>query len=183
MVDQVTGQPGVCADRSVSGSGCDGSHTHSSELSAIYAGERGSASEVRSFEADLLPTPGKQFAALVNGDDGSIRTDVDYFTLSPKEPEEFFLSLNYVPGYIYKYRVGVHYRFKGRDDIHWLTGPIRAGIPNYPLPVAEFETGEFTVRDHPDYRAEMTDEVPSRSTALLHAVEAGKVFKPEQLPK
>lgn len=157
------------------------------DLSALYAGERGAASELRSFEAALRPQKGWQFAALVDGDTGETRNDIDYFTLSPREPEEFYLTLSYVPGYIYTYRVGLHYRFQNRDAVHWLSGPIRAGVPDYPLPVAQYESGQaggegFAVRDHPDYLADNKTAVPARSAVLTKAVSAGKVFTPSQLP-
>lgn len=150
------------------------------DLAAIYQGERGGAAQVREFSAAVIPKVGLQFAPLVNGDDGTFRTDVDFFSLMPREPEEFFLGINFVPGYIYTFRIGIHYKYKDRHGVHWLNQPLRAGVPTYELPVAGFDELDFQTTYYPDFHDD-TEALTSQARENLHAVYASKVFKPSQI--
>lgn len=162
-----------------------------SDLAAIYEGGRGGAAVIREFSADITPDVGLQFAPLIDGENGTFRTDVDYFSLMPKEPEEFFLGMDYVLGYVYTFRIGVQYKYKGRHRVHWLNQPLRAGVPTYELPVAEFDGKDFEVRYHPDFHdtdlpyqpdhSKNAELVMSASRANIQAVNANRLFTPSQI--
>lgn len=146
-------------------------------LAALYEGERGGAESVRDFRADLLPQVGRQFAPLVNEADGSYRRDVDYFSLMPKETEEFFLNLNLQPGYVYTLRIGVPYRYKDRDGIHWVTPAFRTGVPAGDIQLSE-NGSDFRLASHPDAYPELAAEVEERSAQNLDVVGRSRVLKP-----
>ena len=160
-------------------------------LAAIHEGERGGAAELREFGADIIPDVGLQFAPLIDGENGAFRSDVDYFSLMPKEPEEFFLGLRYVSGYVYTFRIGVQYKYKGRHRVHWLNRSLRAGVPTYELPVAGFGGQDFETRYHPDFydagspyqpdHSKDTELVISAARENLQAVNANRLFKPSQI--
>lgn len=53
----------------------------------------------------------------------------DYFTLEPGERESFILTINLIPGYLYNFKVGVFYSYKGTQDITWIDRVFLCGIP------------------------------------------------------
>lgn len=160
-------------------------------LAAIYEGGRGGAASLREFDAAITPNVGLQFAPLIDGEDGSFRTDVDYFSLMPKEPEEFFLGIRYMPGYVYTLRIGVQYKYKERHRVHWLDRPLRVGVPTYELPVAGFEGQDFGIKFHPDFydadyqyqpdHYKNADLMTSAAQENLQAVNANRLFTPSQI--
>jgi hypothetical protein len=150
-------------------------------LAVIYEGERGGASELWEFSAAIVPEVGFQFAPLIN-DDQTFRTDVDYFSLMPREPAEFVLGMSFVPGYVYTLRIGVPYKYKGRHQLHWLSGTLRAGVPVDPLPVAGFD-GSFEIASHPDFEPRDYDAVATDARKNLRAISASKLFPPSQVGK
>jgi hypothetical protein len=150
-----------------------------SEQAVIYEGERGGAAVLWEFSAAIVPEVGLQFAPLVN-EDGSYRTGVDYFSLMPREPAEFFLGMSFVAGYVYTLRIGIPYKYKGRRELHWLSQPLRAGVPAYELPVAGFD-GSYEIARHPDFDPRQFDAVVSRARENLLAVSASKLFPPSQI--
>ncbi len=148
-------------------------------LAVIYEGERGGASVLWEFSAAIVPEVGFQFAPLIN-EDRTFRTDVDYFSLMPREPAEFFLGMTFVPGYVYTLRIGVPYKYKGRREFHWLSGTLRAGVPAHELPVSGFD-GNFEIARHPDFDSGHYDAVTSRARENLRVVSASKLFAPTRI--
>jgi hypothetical protein len=53
----------------------------------------------------------------------------DYFTLSPGEREHFRLNITMLPGYYYRFRVGVQHSYKGKEGIEWSEKMFAAGEP------------------------------------------------------
>lgn len=149
---------------------------------ALYEGERGGAESARDFRADLLSQVGRQYAVLVNGADGSYRRDIDYFSLMPKETEEFFLNLNLEPGYVYTLRIGVPYRYKDREGIHWATPAFQTGIPAGDIQLSEHGS-VFRLASHPDAYPEQAAEVQERSAQNLDIVGRSRVLKPRLFAK
>lgn len=150
------------------------------ELASIYEGGRGGAAQLREFSAAIVPEPGLQFAPLVDGE-GAYRTDVDYFSLMPGEPEEFFVYANYLPGYVYTFRVGVHYKYKGRHGLHWVTPAMRGGVPDYALPLAGAEAAVFEQAVHPDLTSAAAEDLRAQALENRRVVAASRLFNPSQL--
>lgn len=149
------------------------------DLATIYAGERGSGAELRSFAGSLFPVKGIQVAALVDDMTGKLRRDIDFFSLMPGEVEEFFLSLNYAPGWIYKFKVGFQYRYKGQNGVHWLDTITTTGIPDNDIPVKRHDE-PYTVEKHPDYPPpESVAEWLTDAKAAQSIVTHERVFAPD----
>lgn len=147
------------------------------DWSAIYQGERGDAGDTREFNARITPNVGIQYAALIDKN-GDIDRDIDYFSLMPSEPEELMVGIMYTPGYVYTYRVGVPFKYKGRYGVHWLTGKIRAGIPAYELPVAGFENTDFEIKTHPDVFEGEASSVADAARANAGQAAKARLFPP-----
>jgi len=113
------------------------------DLAGIYQGERGAAASVRDFAVVVTPSVGLQVAPLVDAESGEYRRDVDFFTLMPGEIEEWALTISFVPGYVYEWRYGVQYRYKGEDRVLWLADVARAGMPDYELPIAGWDEARY----------------------------------------
>lgn len=119
----------------------------SPDIASLLDPGRGDAAVINYLNLALIPDKGLQYAPVV--DQGKLRKDVQYFKLAPREPEEFMLSINYVPGYVYTVRFGMPYRYKGVVGTKWFTPWIRLGIPDQPHEIG-FPGEEFTTGIHPD---------------------------------
>ncbi|MCQ8186217.1 hypothetical protein [Parvularcula maris] len=150
------------------------------KLAAIFDGGRGAEGAVREFDGVLLPQEGLQAAPLMDGEGGY--AGADYLTLSPGEMEEAFLTLGFVPGYVYRFRIGVQWRFDGRDGVSWLPGSYLRGVPAEPLPVYDYTSSRFVRRMHPDAMSDggpvRAETLRERSAAHAEQVAGAKVFTP-----
>lgn len=148
---------------------------------SIYAGERGAGDVVREFNAYVLPQTGFQYAPVTGSGFRDEGTKIDFFTLSPREPEEFILNLTTVPGYVYDLRIGIHYKYQDSHRIHWVTPYFRSGMPAGELQVWSWN-GEFSNRIYPDtdYWTEAT--ISQFAAEAQDKVVSGKVFRPSQIP-
>jgi len=150
-------------------------------IAAIYHGERGDGGELRHFAGVLLPQTGYQFAPLIDSATGELRSGIDYFRLAPKEPEELRLDLSYSPDFVYTFRVGIHFRYKGADRIHWMGNTFRSGIPSRVLPLAGFENTDFKPAVHPSMEWLEPARLRARAASDRAAADAGAVFTPRRL--
>ncbi|MGH1422542.1 MAG: hypothetical protein ACRBEQ_12055 [Hyphomonas sp.] len=150
------------------------------DMILFYVSERGAGASVREFSAAIPPEKGRYYAPLIDTYTGERRTDVDYFTLMPREPEEFIFWPSIDAGFIYEMRIGLHYKYKQKHRIHWVTPIFRNGIPKDPLPVWDFSR-TYEIKASPD--AEFDDPAATKAKADANNayVAAGKVFRPDQL--
>jgi hypothetical protein len=58
-----------------------------------------------------------------------VKKPADYFTLAKGELEMFQLEIFMVPGYFYRFRVGVPYTYQGKESVLWSEKEYVAGIP------------------------------------------------------
>jgi hypothetical protein len=149
-------------------------------MTLLDLGERGGAASIRDFSSAILPKAGYYYAPLVNGDNMEIRSDVDYFTLMPGEPEEFVLWLNSVSGYIYNMRIGVQYRYKDRHGVHWVTNFFRNGAPNH-LIRAYGHNGDAEYKLYREASPEAVRAMSQRNDDFESLVGKGRVFNPRQV--
>jgi hypothetical protein len=70
--------------------------------------------------ADAVPKTYKEFYE---------QEPADFFTLAEGEIELFKLDIYMVPGYFYRFRVGVPYAYRGEDGVLWSEEEYVAGIP------------------------------------------------------
>jgi hypothetical protein len=150
------------------------------DIVTIDQSERGGAAAVREFQASVVPRRGFQFAPLIDSVTGDYRNDVDYFSLMPREPEEFVLNFSFVPGHIYTLRIGAPYKYKGRVGVHWMTQSFRAGVPDTELPVKTWES-EYVLGPHPHFRAGEAERVRVDAGAHDRRVAESKVFPTDLL--
>lgn len=153
------------------------------DLAYIDASERGAGASVREFSGVVMPQKGLQFIPLIDPDSGEIRRDIDYFTLQPREPEEFVLYLNTMPDYRFDLRIGLHYKFMGKHGIHWVSKPFATGATlahsrlqwSWETDGRFARPGSLAAPQRPfDFRQPARDQ---RAFA-----EQGKVFRPSQIP-
>lgn len=147
------------------------------DIATINNPERGGAAAVREFAGSVVPRRGFQFAPLIDGMTGDYRDDVDYFSLMPREPEEFVLNLSFVPGHIYTLRIGAPYKYKGKIAIHWMTQNFRAGVPDIELPVKTWDA-EYAMGPHPYFTADDAERVTVAAQSHARRVAESKVFPP-----
>ena len=118
-------------------------------LASLYDAGRGGAAVVRTFAGDLVPLEGMHIAPLVE-EETNAYPRIDYLTLAPGETEEFFLTLSYVPGYVYEFRIGLQTRFGSRAGVTWLPGTFSRGIPLGEMRVYDFSGERFETKAFPD---------------------------------
>lgn len=95
-----------------------------------YRGGAGGLNKV--FLATFSPERDKVFGAPQLADVAEVpyrQETFDFFTLTPGEGETFQLNYSVLPGYYYRFRVGVQYSYQGKDDVHWSEEEYVAGIP------------------------------------------------------
>lgn len=153
------------------------------DLAYIYAGERGAGASAREFSGVVMPQAGLQFIPLTDSESGDIRRDIDFFTLQPREPEEFVLYLTTMPDYRFKLRIGLHYKFMGKHGIHWVSKPFTTGatLANSRLQWSWETNGQFAEPGSLGAAQKPFDfQVPARGQRAF--AEKGKVFRPSQIP-
>ncbi len=153
------------------------------DLAYIEATERGAGASVREFSGVVVPRKGLQFIPLSDSMSGEIRRDIDFFTLQPREPEEFVLYLTTMPDYRFDLRIGLHYKFMGEHGIHWVSKPFATGatLANSRLQWSWETDGQFAEPGSLGPAAAPFDfEQPARDQVAF--AEKGKVFRPSQIP-
>ena len=108
---------------------------------------------------------------------GELRSDIDYFTLEPREPEEFFLNYSTVAGKVYDIRIGLHYKYSGKHRIHWVSDVFKTGSPRGDLPLMDF-SGQFS---NGSYGGGAPDSIYARAAQNRAKTMSGVVFNPGQL--
>lgn len=131
-------------------------------IATLYEGGRGDGGVLYYFKLQVLPERGLQVAPLVRAGSDEPRTDLQYFKLAPREPEEAMLDIRYVPGYVYRLRLGLQYRSSAGDRIVWITPYFRAGLPDGLHPVRT-SGAEYQTALHPDM--EFSDANATRKLA------------------
>jgi len=159
------------------------------ETVQIYLGGRGAGKVVREFNIILEPYEGLQFAAVYGSSFRDEDQSIDYFNLSPREPEEFILNINSKPGIVYEMRVGIHYKYRNKHRIHWVTPFVRHGLTAHRSPTWTWGSNEaFAPPEEeafvldPSIMAKNEAQTRKRIEDDRQFVEGGKVFRPSMIP-
>ncbi|QIG79295.1 hypothetical protein [Stakelama tenebrarum] len=153
----------------------------SDDLAGYYGGERGAAAEIRYFVGSVTAQKGWHYAPLVDSMNGEYRDDIDFFSLAPHEPEEFILGVDFAAGYLFSYRIGVHYKFEGEHGVHWVTDIRRSGLPTRPMPLTQYADNDYTPGTHPDLEFQNSANIAQRSERNEAQARRGILFNPRQI--
>lgn len=146
-------------------------------LMASVAGGMGGPEQIYSFTAALVPRVGQQHAPMTNPDGDGLKDDVDFLSLAPGEIAEVSLAVILQPDFIYRYRIGIPFKYRGRREIHWVSGTMQEGLPSFPV-VVRREGGEYTAPEVLALDQASAEIVRSYSTRNEAWVRRSRVFPP-----
>ncbi|NQY98015.1 MAG: hypothetical protein HRT82_12745 [Henriciella sp.] len=150
------------------------------DMIMYYSGGRGAGAVAWEFVPRIPAKPGIYFSppTVRNGDEP--RTDTDFLRLMPREPEEFLVWPQIDAGWIYDMRVGLHYKYKDKHRVHWVTPFFRNGMPKQAIPQWDFGY-TYYLKMYDGAEGDDPSAVLSRAKSDLEFVKQGKVFRPEQI--
>jgi len=155
----------------------------SPDLAFIPSDGRGGSASVRDFGGWIIPQEGMQFIPLLDTDTQEFNSDVDFFRLQPREPEEFVVYLSTFPDYRFELRIGLHYKFDNEHSVHWVTEPFVVGEPSEGSLASWQYSRDGGYFAPPAGLSEDYSETWFQEASDQRAfAESGRVFRPSQIP-